>query len=614
MTRIGQADVFVEILVQRSDLPPLNADALRANGFESVVKYVQTYDQAAFDESEMGKWTATRYMALRSMLAECDRAKVHFPALLHSLRCVLPSQKTALHQDCVSKVLQWFAASGSEHQQAAVATTLASVSPVKSPKPRSPDGHNNTPPRTPENVQRFKQRDLRTSHIHRIAELRERGFTIASPRELPVEDDRLATENNQEESGGADGTRSKAGFQYHTPETDAEHELNQLWLHQRQEEASAKAKHAEVDSAVLKWSRNRSRDEGEFLRKQVRTVIFMRLFKFAKESTRMMAHKQHPNMPLHVSTAKETNQADDMFAFDGGSSDPALTKPRTPGGGGAVIVKKKPPATGMRFRNPLPPNYRPSSVDVASPLASNLKSPVYNAQDSGSLRSFASSHSSVALSDTPEREALQSLKESTTAKANPLTASYTSLLAPDAKQLQLQRLTAKRKAKKSDAHGALGLSETVSDPELKLFFNAAVERRCQVAARVAEHRSGNQAPIWQPKLLYSTSFNETKRSNPHVLVPGTSSLRMHQMDELDEIRDAFERHQLSFNSAVFERALLIPEDKSAAECSKHLPIAGSKLPENPLLATKSKLAKGVVKKKAKKGKKGKKLKKKKKAK
>ncbi|KAG9406639.1 hypothetical protein AC1031_002960 [Aphanomyces cochlioides] len=575
-----------EILVQRSDLPPLNADALRANGFESVVKYVQAYDQAAFDESEMGKWTATRYMALRSMLAECDRAK-----------------KTALHQDCVCKVLQWFDASGSEYQQAAVATTLASVSPVKSPKPRSPDGHNNTPPRTPENVQRFKQRDLRTSHIHRIAELRERGFTIASPRELPVEDERLATENNQEESGGAEGTRSKAGFQYHTPETDAEHELNQLWLHQRQEEASAKAKHAEVDSAVLKWSRNRSRDEGEFLRKQ--------------ESTRMMAHKQHPNMPLHVSTAKETNQADDLFSFDGGSSDPALTKPRTPGGGGAVIVKKKPSATGMRFRNPLPPNYRPStsaSVDVASPLASNLKSPIYNAQDGGPLRSFASSHSSVALSDTPDREALQTLKESTTAKANPLTTSYTSLLAPDAKQLQLQRLTEKRKAKKLDAHGALGLSETVSDPELKLFFNAAVERRCQVAARVAEHRSGNQPPIWQPKLLHSTSFNEAKRSNPHALAPGTSSLRMHQMDELDEIRDAFERHHLSFNSAVFERALLIPEDKSAAECSKHLPIAGSKLPENPLLATKSKLTKGLVKKKAKKGKKGKKLKKKKKAK
>ncbi|RHY28158.1 hypothetical protein DYB32_006187 [Aphanomyces invadans] len=55
------------------------------------------------------------------------------------------------------------------------------------------------------------------------------------------------------------------------------------------------------------------------------------------------------------------------------------------------------------------------------------------------------------------------------------------------------------------------------------------------------------------------------------------------------------------------RAILIPEDKSATECAKHLPIAGSKLVENPLLATKLKLMKhldGSGKKKKKKGKKG----------
>ncbi|KAF0752716.1 hypothetical protein AaE_005929 [Aphanomyces astaci] len=75
------------------------------------------------------------------------------------------------------------------------------------------------------------------------------------------------------------------------------------------------------------------------------------------------------------------------------------------------------------------------------------------------------------------------------------------------------------------------------------------------------------------------------------LAAGTSSLRVQQSDELDNIRAAFERHNLTYNPAIFERAILIPEDKSSSECAKHLPIAGSKLLENPLLATKLKLMK-----------------------
>ncbi|EQC40143.1 hypothetical protein SDRG_02793 [Saprolegnia diclina VS20] len=78
---------------------------------------------------------------------------------------------------------------------------------------------------------------------------------------------------------------------------------------------------------------------------------------------------------------------------------------------------------------------------------------------------------------------------------------------------------------------------------------------------------------------------------------GVSGLRKQHEDEVEAIRRVFERQNLVFDHAVFERALFVPEDHVHDECVKRLPIAGSKLPENPLLARKMAVEKGLQRKK-----------------
>ncbi|KAF0752715.1 hypothetical protein AaE_005928 [Aphanomyces astaci] len=435
--------------MQEHELPPLGSDL---HGFESVAKYVLAYDHATYaDNDEKSKWTAVRYMALRHMMVECDRV-----------------QNTAYHQECVRKVLDWFDDSGRDHLQADVTTSLAHVSPIKPPRKQSGDMSRppttSQPPSVSEQLEKFKQRDLRTSHIHRIAELRDRGFAVASPRELqlsPEEDN-----NNQTEAtllrpahlANAADRRVHAQYQYHTPETDAEHELNQLWLLQRQEDATNKVKHDEVESVLHKWSRGRSREEAEFLRKQ--------------ESTRMMAHKQHPNLPLHVTIAEDTTNQDEYSLDPTASSISQLKHSAAP-----VVIKKKPSATGMRYRNPLPPNYRPSPTAISTPIANNATPP-----PSLNPKSPSMSRNNSAMSLGEPSVAAAKDKDN---KYMPFTASYTSVVAPDAKQAQLQRMTSKRKVKKAtDLRGMLPTHSdpaSMRDPELKLFHEASMERQCITA-------------------------------------------------------------------------------------------------------------------------------------
>ncbi|RLO01674.1 hypothetical protein DYB28_001021 [Aphanomyces astaci] len=253
----------------------------------------------------------------------------------------------------------------------------------------------------------------------------------------------------------------------------------------------------------------------------------------------MMAHKQHPNLPLHVTIAEDTTNQDEYSLDPTASSISQLKHSAAP-----VVIKKKPSATGMRYRNPLPPNYRPSPTAISTPIANNATPP-----PSLNPKSPSMSRNNSAMSLGEPSVAAAKDKDN---KYMPFTASYTSVVAPDAKQAQLQRMTSKRKVKKAtDLRGMLPTHSdpaSMRDPELKLFHEASMERQCITAL-----------------------------------------------------------------------AILIPEDKSSSECAKHLPIAGSKLLENPLLATKLKLMKGLdgsgKKRKTKKGaKKGGKKSKKKKAK
>ncbi|ETV72791.1 hypothetical protein, variant [Aphanomyces astaci] len=133
---------------------------------------------------------------------------------------------------------------------------------------------------------------------------------------------------------------------------------------------------------------------------------------------------------------------------------------------------------------------------------------------------------------------------------------------------------------------ALDTSPQKMDPEMKIFLDAFASRRQTVRVATAPSSPAKMVPP-TPSMPESSQL----AARPKTTHAYSSVLRMHQMGEIEEIRLAFERHRLSFENQVFERALLIPEDKTTAECVAHLPLPGSRLPDNPLLAQKSLLFK-----------------------
>ncbi|ETV98220.1 hypothetical protein H310_08943 [Aphanomyces invadans] len=116
------------------------------------------------------------------------------------------------------------------------------------------------------------------------------------------------------------------------------------------------------------------------------------------------------------------------------------------------------------------------------------------------------------------------------------------------------------------------------DPEMRVFHDAFAQRRQTV--RVATAPSPPRKAISLPQ--HGAARTEAIPVRPQTAQTFTSLLRVCQMGEIDEIRLAFQRHNLSFQNQVFERALLIPEDKTTAECIGNLPLPGSRLPENPI--------------------------------
>lgn len=74
-----------------------------------------------------------------------------------------------------------------------------------------------------------------------------------------------------------------------------------------------------------------------------------------------------------------------------------------------------------------------------------------------------------------------------------------------------------------------------------------------------------------------------------------SDLRQRQLQEMEKIRLLFEQNNLTFSDQVFERGLLVPEDRPVLDCVRNLPLPGSRLMPNPLVDLR--LKKGLAKKK-----------------
>ncbi|OQR92498.1 hypothetical protein ACHHYP_03653 [Achlya hypogyna] len=485
---------LVEILVPKHEFPALSQHDIVGSGFESIAKYLETYDACAFGPHD--KWDAMRYMAVRALFRECAAAK-----------------RSAMHRACVARCLEWIERTGNERDEALRASSIAKLDAIKLHHAsddfgKAPHGSYADAP-VAEQIERYQHRDLRTSHIHRVAELKEKGIALAMPPPLPP-----ATVRRSNQAESQELERQRAGYKFHTPETDAEFALNEVWRQRREEEATAKVKRDEVATVLAQWTMDRSRDEADLLRKQ--------------ESTRMMTHRAStPVLPRPATT--------------GGSNQEELDRPTTAKSlvtAPVVIKRSSQAAAGMRFRNPLPANFKRSTMAVK-------EATVVAATPVG--RSY--SMSDIRVESAPEPE--------------PPVASYPAsymlgLPTEAAMTPPLQRV--KRKKPKNDVRGIVPAQPVPSDPEFRLFHQATTARQC--------------VPIKGEGKKY-----------------GMSALRKEELDEINDIRAAFERHHISFNAPVFERALLTPEDRPALECIKRLPTAGSKLLENPFPLQKSTLHK-----------------------
>ncbi|OQS04816.1 hypothetical protein THRCLA_02974 [Thraustotheca clavata] len=521
-----------EILVQRSAFPPF---VLEDNGFQSYKSYFESHEHYTFDD----KWEAMKYMALRTLMCECDAAK-----------------KTAMHRACVAKVLEWAEKNGNEHDETLRAPSISKLQEfkVRSTSPERTSvalpGSQSTPNLTVhDQLEHFQQRDLRTSHVHRIAELKEKGFLLTDVAHLaPCE----VIKCNQTEINEME--RQKAGYKYHTPDTEAEFALNEVWRQHREDEKERWAKKSEVNLALKKWSMERSRDEAELLRKQ--------------EHSRMMTHRtQYSSMSKEPQLSSNQEEGSNIDIKPGSKS---LIN------SAPVVIKKA--LTGMRFRNPLPSNFKRLSnanVEATTPSKSLLsRSSSINDFRQGSPSTNTSPVKHISIDDP--------------AKLPQFPVSYMVDMTQSNTPAPLQRAATKRKKLKGELRGAIPIQPVPKDAEFKHLHNAITSRQCPVIRGTERHG------------LTSSSSEGRKY---HM-----STLRRDELTEIEQIRLAFKRHNLAFNNEVFERAILTPEDKPLQECVKRLPTAGSKLQENPLLQQKSTLHKGKEGKEG--GKKWKKLKRK----
>lgn len=209
--------------------------------------------------------------------------------------------------------------------------------------------------------------------------------------------------------------------------------------------------------------------------------------------------------------------------------------------------------------------------------------------------------------DTKEHQASGSHSVRPTICACPLSVDPTQLTTRLPAQFSMASLPASEQVPRTSFVPAVRLQESVAARQQPRSSSRAKSSRASSASsppksgapkKKGEARKGSKSPKSRP----STSV---ARARPPTLPVGRegmasmSDLRREQLDELDKIRRLFEEKHLPFPSRVFERGLLVPEDRPVLESIHNLPLPGSRLVANPLpLGGKSK-ATGLKKKKKK---------------
>ncbi|KAE9349560.1 hypothetical protein PF008_g6845 [Phytophthora fragariae] len=350
-------------------------------------------------------WAARRnnYSAVLTLLGghSLDRDKSAADVIIKAI--------ASIQETCLDKVLRWFEATEASAFTSSTASTPI-LPPRMSPKKLStalnpaldkcasetsfhPVTTSVSSSTVAAKLEKYKMPDLRASHIRRIAELRSRGADV-SETSLPIEEDNNVLDSNPQ--GSEDSRRQavqdrmiEATFKLYRPETDAEREMNLLWIKRRQEDEVTRRKDVEVQQRVHKWSMDRSRDESENLRKRESTRMVAGLNQILQEGVdqdkpfawRSSKHL-HPDLagltsPSNQSAAtstkagvatkesKEVVQRDSVVTRKQPMQ--ALSSGKQPT---QIIIKNTRPSMtsggGMHFRNQLPPNYVPPGLLAAS--------------------------------------------------------------------------------------------------------------------------------------------------------------------------------------------------------------------------------------------------------
>ncbi|ETM99788.1 hypothetical protein PPTG_18601 [Phytophthora nicotianae INRA-310] len=673
LQRLSVAEILQDasaLAIIQEDIPDIDSFHIMKQQkpcFGRMLKFLRVHEPTGYEKDEEHKRIAVRYLALRTMLQQCSDIKV-----------------STIQETCVNKMLRWF----EETEASASASTTAStpiLPPRMSPKkpcfPPAPaldkcfsessflsSKTNASNASVAAKLEKYKMPDLRASHIRRIAELRSRGAAISDKGLSEDEDNNRVHRKRQ---GFDDGRRKEdekrmveATFKRYHPETDAEREMNLLWIRRRHEDEIKRTKDEEVQQRVQKWAMNRSRDECENLRKWESTKLVAGLGQLLQEGVdqerpfaRQSSSYLHPDLAgiANQSAVVPTKPAtkDEKEAPPQGvisTRRQAQTNKKQPA---QIVIKCRTTSTssggGMHFRNQLPPNYVPPGLLAASSVPKSKcqtsitlsTRPSCSKESSGSLGRLE--RRSSALSDesssSEEEEEGPAIDDSAIRKRRSDDGRHRMKLqsyhVPYYYNDSIDQTTVAKMSALQQAHprGTIPAQSLPADPELRCLQEASAMRR--VFALPSEKKterdpsSSRKSARSEPSKPRggSKSAKEKRALNSNrngVVLPrtapsytplesqftaSTSDLRNTQMEELEKIRRLFDENNLSFSPEVLERGLLVPEDRPLLESINNLPFPGSRLLDNPLNRSKAakpkkKPASSKKKKKAKTGKKG----------
>ncbi|KAG6610715.1 uncharacterized protein IUM83_06509 [Phytophthora cinnamomi] len=279
LQRLSVADILQDAsaaALMREEIPSLDTFHVGKQQkpcFGRILKFLHLHEPTGLEKDEEHKRAAVRYLALRTMLQQCGDIKI-----------------SNIQEACLDKVLRWFEATEANALTSSTGSTPI-LPPRMSPKKTSlapnqlldkcasetsflPAKTSTSNATVAAKLEKYKMPDLRASHIRRIAELRSRGADV-SEASLPIEEnnniDSKREESEDSRRQAVQDRMIEATFKLYRPETDAEREMNLLWLRRRQEDETTRMKDEEVQQRVQKWSMDRSRDESENLRKREST-------------------------------------------------------------------------------------------------------------------------------------------------------------------------------------------------------------------------------------------------------------------------------------------------------------------------------------------------------